>query len=215
MQANKLTKVLLTAGLVFSMQSQATDVDLGLNFTTIADVSITQVTALDMGTDLAVASSSACSMAVNNATAKPSEVAGQIANTGAAEDAGYAALTGNCDTSVKGTPGVYRITGAPGLDVAITLNFLNGTDITFSPIGVASDYDNAGTNNGDGFTDITTGGGEDVRFANANDESFRTVGGFPTAGEVMLFVGGTVTAKNTLNTAQTYTEQFVIDANYN
>ena len=212
MQANKLTKILLTAGLVFSMQSQATDVDLGLNFTTIADVAITQNTALDFGSDLAVAQGSACTMLVNG-TAVPSEVDAQLAVASAAgAHSTYANLSGNCDSSAKGTPGVFTITGAPGLSVGITLNPLNGTNLTFAPAGVASLYNN--TANGDTFAVLTSGSAGSSQFASAADVAGRTAGGFPNEGEIKLFVGGVVTAKTTLNTSQTYTEQFVIDANY-
>lgn len=211
MKANKLTKVLLTAGLVFSIQSQATDVDLGLNFATVADVAITQDTALDFGSDLIAAAGSACTMAVDG-TAVPDELTAQMGVVApAGEHATYADLSGDCDATAKGTPGVYTISGAPGQEVTITLNPLNGTDLTFVPSGVASDYD--GAEDGDLFTAVPSATATLVDLAGSGDT--RTDGGFPTSGQVKLFVGGIVTAKTNLAASTAYTEQFVIDANYN
>jgi hypothetical protein len=216
MKANKITKVLMTASLLALTASvQAADEDFAINFTTIADVSITQLTPMDFGGELNLAPGSSCTMLVSNTVTPSAVVAKAKDGAGAAESATYQDLSGACDAGEKGTAGIYTITGAPGVKVNVTVNALvGGTNFSFVPTATGVVYDNA--TDGDAFATFTASGNNQTGSVTlaSSDDVLGGTGGVPVIGESQLFVGGTITSSATLLAGKTYTEQFTIDVTY-
>lgn len=219
MKANKLTKVLIAAGLVCSAQSYAATEDFDIGFETIVDVSIGLTQAMDFGSELNLASGTTCTMLVAAAT-HPDALDAKLASTTTSlltASTTFQDLSSGCTTtgSEKGTAGVYTITGAPGVDVTITVNAITaGTDFNFVPTVTVVDYD--GTGDDDIFTDLT--GTTDktgvVTLANAVDVSGRTTGGLPESGQTKVYVGGTITTLVKLTADDDYDEDFTIEVTY-
>lgn len=223
MKANKLNKTLLAAGVCASLVSLTSNAATGnwtVNFTTVPDVSIAQVAGgiLSFGQDLKLAPSSTCTMAVS-AVAHPGSIAGRIAAATAtyttAAAGTYQDMSGNCNTATKGTAGVYRITGAKGVTVGITVNGIapGAGDFSYVPTGIVANYNKAA--DGDTFAAITTSGNNATGSAVlAADLDSSTVGGSPISGQTLMFLGGTVTVQNQLTAGLPVTQQFTVDVIY-
>ena len=223
MKANKLNKTLLAAGVCASLVSLSSNAATGnwtVNFTTVPDVSIAQVagSVMSFGQDLKLAPASTCSMAVSTA-AHPGSIAGRLAvatgtyTTAAATT--YQDMSGNCNSTTKGTAGVYRITGAKGVTVGITVNGIppGVGDFSYVPTGIVGNYDKAA--DGDDFNPITTSGNNATGTAVlAADSDSSTVGGSPISGQTLMFLGGTVTVQNQLTAGVPVTQQFTVDVIY-
>jgi hypothetical protein len=225
MKAINCKKTLLASALIavsgLSTSTLAADGTFGLNFTTVPDVSIAQVIALNFGDDLQLATGSDCTLAVNATTATPSSAAALIDVSGdVTEGANFQLRSGACDSGslTDGIVGKYVINGAEGVTVSITVNPIltgSGGNFAFAPQGVASNYAATGD---DSVEPLTPGVGQtataDIRLHAATDA---VAGGtnIPFPGQSFLFVGGTLTADTQLTAGTIYTAStFVVDVTY-
>ncbi|AEP30360.1 hypothetical protein [Brumicola nitratireducens] len=173
---------------------------------TLDDVSILTVTALDFGENITTTASGECTMDAD-----------QPANTDVLTDANvtattYGVLTGtNCvgGGAAIGTPGVYSVTGIGGLDVNLTVTTLTQSDdFTFAPQGCGVVHDNAGTD-GDVCNAYTLGAPLTMTLANATDN------GASSANLAHFTVGGTITVGATgLSSDTNYPVTFNVDVVY-
>lgn len=220
MKANKITSLLVATGLTAAASTslQAADVPMSFSFQTVPDVTISLVQNLSFGNDFTLAVSSTCSMLVSSAsTERPGSVAARIGTATAwAAGTSYQAKSGNCDTANPGTAGIYKIAGAKGVDVDVTVNAIpaGGVDFSFIPEGCVVSYD--GSADGDNCFDLTANGNNREYTATlaADADTIGNTSGSPIAGEALLYVGGEITAQNTLTAGTTYTQQFTIDVTY-
>jgi hypothetical protein len=222
MKTNVLSKALLALAIGcagVSLSSHAADGNYKVKFTTVPDVSIALVTALSFGQDLTLAPSSTCEMAVTT-TANPGTIAGRIAQAvggvyATGPETTYQNMTGNCDNTTKGTAGVYRITGAKGITVDITVNGIapGVGDFSYAPSGIVSTYE--GGTDADTFVAVTNAGNNATGSTTlANDSDLTTEAGSPIAGQALIFLGGEVTVQNQLLAGTSPTQQFTIDVVY-
>jgi len=216
MKFNTLSKIFCLAGIIASPLSLANQTDAGISFTTVPDVSILQLQAIQFGGDMTLSLNDTCSLLVSAAVG-PDEVDSGIApNAVVGEAATFQQRGGSCDptNAVDGTAGIYEVSGGAGVPVKITVNTLTGTNFNFVPTGAIGNYDGANTANGDSLQDITADTEHTVNLANVNDVINAAQGGSPQAGKTKIFVGGTLTASTALTAGTPYTEQFTIDVTY-
>jgi hypothetical protein len=222
MQPKKFNKYLLPLAVTAALSSTsvlAATANYSVGFTTVPDIGITQVQAMNFGSGLSLASGVACAMAVTNAgNSYPGDqllrIAGATADTVGTE---VGDLTGaGCTASVgsKGTIGIYRIDGIAGGTVRVTVNNSTGNaDFDYTATGCIGDYV-AGTA-GDICDAVTPGVAVDVRLADASD----TVGngateGIPNPGQARIVLGGSITTTAVHTAGQTLTESFNITVTY-
>lgn len=197
MQPNK-SKVALQIGALLLGSSCAftTTADpFNVTVNTIGDVTIATVTPLDFGTNIKTDALGVCAMtAAAPANTAVFADANVVAGSGVTA---FGALAGTGCVGASGTPGIYSVTGEPGLDVTITLTadgVQAGGDFGFSPTGgcaVIHDNDNAATGDvctalvvGTGLTGVTIADGVDL--ATTANETHFTVGGTVTVGATAL-----------------------------
>jgi hypothetical protein len=223
MKQSKIYNALASSALIctalVSLNTQALDNPYTFGFSTVPDVELDPVTALNFGGKVALTGGTTCTLNLS-ATAgnEPGNVTGKLSDGNTTPDgANYSELQGaGCGVTAgtKGTTGVYRITGAAGVEVDITLTSqLAGTNFNFVPAGVAINYD--GASDGDTITDIAAGSATSVKLAASGDITGNTgTPGVPIAGQSLLFVGGQVQVTQTLLAGQTYQETFDIEVVY-
>jgi hypothetical protein len=216
MKAKILQKSLIVAGMMsglLSMSSHAADADLSFSFETIVDVSIVQTQGLDFGADLAISAASTCTLLVSSTVRPGSVAARQGLGVAVAESGTFETRTGDCDNAGVGTAGIYTITGAPGVTVNVTVNPIapaGGLDFSFVPTGAVINYVSDVTD--DTILNVVSATELPVILADTDDVSTT---GSPIAGQTLLFVGGTLTAQQTLTAGTTYnTQTFVVDVVY-
>lgn len=201
----------------FSNPISAATENYAVGFSTVPDIGITEVQALDFGSGLGLSASDNCAMQGNDATST-TYIGDVVMNLSkdtdhaAGADLGDTTCSGNGINGVNsGTPGVYEIAGVPGGEVDINISDVSGTNLNFTANGCAGDYDGAA--DGDLCTDLASGAAT-VTIASPGD----TVGngglGSPVSGTTRLVVGGTVTAVGANPAGTTITESFVIDVTY-
>lgn len=221
MKFNKIYNVLASSALICTalttLNTQAALTNYTFGMTTVPDVALVPVTALNFGGKLALTAGTTCSMLVDADLAnKPGDVTAKIANAGIADGANYGELAGvGCgNAGTKGTVGVYKITGAAGVEVDITLTpQLAGTNFNFTPSGVAANYE--GNSDGDTLVVLSGVAATAVRLAASGDVSGNVGGaGVPAAGESLILLGGLVQVTNTLLAGANYQETFGLDVVY-
>lgn len=224
MKLNKICNVLAATGLVctamVSSNVLAATNNYNFTMTTVADVTLTQLTELNFGGQLGLQAATTCELNIGIADDdSPSAIVAKISEGAPlAVGANFAELTGvGCGAGAVGTDGtvgVYEIVGAGGVDVDISLTSeLAGTNFNFVPEGVTVSYDGAG--NGDTFVAVTPALNGTAKLANTGDLSGNGPGsGVPAVGKTLLFVGGVITVNNTLLAGTEYTETFGIDVVY-
>jgi hypothetical protein len=192
--------------------------------TTLPDVTLTEVTALDYGQSMFVTQGGVCVM--NAAT--PGDQSGVMqyddATVGGLVAANYGDIsgTGCVDGTGTGTPGVYKITGLPGGTVDITISGVNGTSFDFAPnSGCIVTFDGAtAAESGDTCAPFVPGVSSSklIPVSQAAEQGTTTVDGNIVAGELVFTVGGTVTIGGTdavdLTANQAYSENFTVDVTY-
>lgn len=214
MKFNKITKALCITSIIASPMALADNIDAGISFTTVPDVSIIPLQALAFGGGMPLTLNDTCKLLVSTTDAPAETDAGISSSAGAAATLTFETRTGECDTAITGTAGIYEVSGGEGVPVKITLNSLTGTNFDFDPTGVVGDYDGANGANGDAFADLVADTELEVNLANTNDVTNAVAGGAPQAGKTKIFVGGTLTASTSLAAGTTYTETFTIDVTY-
>lgn len=217
MKLKMMKKALIPASIAtaaFSGYLNAATENYAVGFSTVPDITITEVTALDFGNGLGLASGSTCVM-VGDSTAgtyigDPTMNLSQ--DTPVAAGGNHGDTT--CATGVNdsGTVGVYEVIGVPGGTVSITVNDIgSGTAFNFTSTGCAGNYD--GLADGDGCTDLTSGAAS-VQLAAPGDTVGNTGTGNPVSGTTRISVGGTITTQQAHTAGTLLTESFVIDVTY-
>jgi hypothetical protein len=225
MKAINCKKTLLASSALLAMSgisnfSHAKDGTFNFAFTTVPDVSINQITGLDFGDDLLLASGSTCTMLIDGATNTPGTVDALVDGASVVAQALYGIRSGDCDATglTSGVIGKYVINGAEGVTVSIVVNPLltgNGGNFAFSPAGTAVNYNAAAV---DTFVDLVPGTSQtaiaDIRLhATADVDQGSGTAAFP--GQSFLYIGGTLTADTQLTAGTEYTDSsFVIDVTY-
>jgi hypothetical protein len=223
MKQSKIYNALASSALIctalVSLNAQALDNPYTFGFSTVPDVELDPVTALNFGGKVALTGGTTCTLNVDGSAGnEPGNVTGKLADGSTTPDgANYSELQGaGCGVTAgtKGTAGVYKITGAAGVEVDITLTSqLGGTNFNFVPKGVAINYD--GVSDGDTITDIAAGTATSVKLAAAGDITGNSgTPGVPISGQSLLFVGGQVQVTQTLLAGGTYQETFDIEVVY-
>lgn len=189
---------------------QAKVQSVGIEFTTLPEITIVESRALSYGNVLALSAAAACAMTVDSGnTVGPALDKSSIAAAGTPGALG----TGCGASGTPGTPGIYLITGIQGSELTVEINGSTNADLAFVPSGYVVDFDtdaNGGDATGDdAATNITNGTPVDV-YAPTTGEFSGTV----QPGVVGLVVGGTVTNQRALLADTTVTADFTVDVIY-
>jgi len=227
MQPNK-TKIALVIGAFFlgaSGASNAATANFDITVSTLPDVVLSQVQALDYGANMFVTALGTCTM---NAV-QPGEGALMQYQSGTTEGAtassNFGTLTGGgCVNGTEvATPGVYKIAGLAGTTVNITINGVSNADFGFNPnSGCIVNFDGGATlldsqDSCDAFVPgaITS---TDLPAVTATEEGSAAPGFVVSAAgaaELHFTVGGTVTIGAVDLSANTnYVQQFPVDVVY-
>lgn len=223
MQPNK-TKIALVLGALLMGASGASNAAVQGSFpvkvATLADVILTQVTALDFGANVYSAAGGTCKLDGSNPVQADSQV-DVIAAGGTG--VGYNQLSGTgciTDAQTDGVPllgqsaGVYNVAGIGGLDVTVTVSdSAISTDFTFSPDSACvTDYNGAAaTSAGDLCLALSAGTGKLVTLADATDA---LNAGAPD-GSTRIVVGGTITVgAGDLTPSTAYADTFNVNVIY-
>lgn len=212
MQLKKAKQALAVGAVILGTSSTAFSASesFDLTVTTLPDVAITELQALDFGSNMYVGAGLSCFMDAatpgdgnNGTTADMNYEAGGVAPSKFGELSG----TG-CVAAAVASPGIYELSGLTGLDVDVTVTGVTGTDFTFYPnSGCIENYDGGAA--GDTCESFIPGAAETVTLADTGDD------GNAADGIAIMTVGGTITiggADLTANTA--YTENFTIEVTY-
>jgi hypothetical protein len=210
MQPNK-TKISLIIGAMYlgvSGASMAASESFNITAETIADVVITEDTALDFGANIFTTAGD-CTM---DASA-PADVTMQVtrATPVVVDTDTHGALSGtSCVTGAIATPGVYTVSGSGGSTVNITLGGITTAEFTFVPDSNAvSTYE--GTAALDDIGTLSTSTSTAVVLADTNDGGGATT----TADELVFVLGGTLTILTDLTSETVYdAETFTVNVIY-
>lgn len=218
-----------SALMMLSLNASAATQNFGVGFTTVPDITLTPVTALDLGTGIFLPSGSKCDIGVTSDTvaagvAYPGDVnmkiaRGTVVNEGAKYQVlGGAAANASDDCAgagtATGTAGFYEITAVPGGSVKVNVtNVTGGTFFNFAVTGCVANYNGAG--NGDSCTAVTPGTPITIRVADNGD----TVGNTGTFGAIasgksLIALGGTLTTIATHTSNTDMTENMTITVTY-
>jgi hypothetical protein len=182
-----------------------------VGFTTVADVTITEVQPLSFGTTMFITNGGICTLDALTplaATMQSDETTLTGTNFGNVAGSG-------CVTTAAGASGnqggYYRLTGLSGANVKITVNPASNADFGFVPSGCVNDHDGTAVANSDNCLVFTSGTQLTATLANAVEGG----GANPVDTQLMLAVGGTITIGGTdLTSATVYTQNFTIVATY-
>jgi hypothetical protein len=216
MKRFNLTKAaLLIATSISAANVQAADVTLDISFTTLPEIVITEEQAISFGEVLSPSDTHTCVMDLDASTGTGgTDLAPADVGT---DDVTFSAgtLTGECDTSVEGTPGIYLIDASNNADVEVTVSAGTATDIAFEPVGFIVNYQDATTTAA--ATAFVEGTGVDVYAASdtAGGGDDDIVSGYVADGQTRVLVAGTVTNQTSLTVGTEYTTTFDIDVLYN
>lgn len=201
----KITVAVLASALSFSAMAATFTAKVG--FTTVPEITISQVTEINFGDTMKLATGATCIMLVNGASGSSLPTAtmkSDMANSGAYTQV----LTGDCgDTVEVGTPGIYEIIAVAGSTVKVTTNSVTaGTNFNFEPVGYGPDAQ------GSTSTVKALPADTETTFvvpsaANANQPD-------ETAGVLRIALGGTITNQSTLSAGVEYEEDFTVDVTY-
>jgi len=221
---NKIKLLTAIVASSFCLNSFAATENFAGTFDTIKDVSISQITPLNL-VGLALANGSACTLAAStDGTNGPTYVGDVTMNLGSGNDNAAGAdiglmSGGTClTTATGGVMGIYEIDGASGASVKVTIVSGSNADLLIVPAGCIGDYV-AGAD-GDACDAIAGGasGGVagtqvTVRLAGATDTG--TLGeGVPVAGKTRIVLGGVTTSQQALLAGTPYTVDFDINVIY-
>ena len=213
-----------SALMLVSLNVSAASEPFGVGFTTVPDITLLPVAAMDLGTGIFLPTGSVCDLAVSDdaGTGYAGDTVMKLARGSGSEepqDVAYQLLGGtNTDCAnagtVDGTAGLYEITAVPGGTVKVTVNSVTGgTFFNFVVAGCIGHYDGSG--NGDDCLAITPGTPVNIRVADSGD----TVGNTGTfgaiaSGKTLIAVGGVLTTAATHGSDTSMTENFTIDVTY-
>lgn len=222
MQPNK-SKIALVIGALYLGVSGASNAATGtydITVTTLPDVSITESKTVDFFSNIFTTAGKSCTIQVSSATAfQPGDTLMQLdisGTTPATAGTDFQKLAGDgCIAGTVAQAGVYKITGATGANVSITLgDATTSADWSFTPDqNVSVSYGAATpTQDDDSLVYVTPNTPTSLRLAAAGD-----AGGDGTAvdKELMLVLGGTLSINNALSPSTTYNDTFSITVVYN
>lgn len=228
MQPKKLKQFLLPLAVATAMSStslMAATANYSVGFTTVPDITITQVQAMSFGSFLGLTNGATCTMTVTDsgtAATYPGDSVLRVARAvpaGPGADVAKLTSCGSAPATATGTVGIYEIQGIAGGSVVVTVgNVTGGTDFNYTAGGCVATFDGAG--DGDSCLALTGGtptGAGLVKLASAADTVGNTGGansGNPTPGAARIAVGGTITATATHTAGQTLTQSFAITVTY-
>lgn len=220
MRFNTLKKCIVAASFASaSVSLNAADATYNVGFTTVPDITLIQIQAMDFGSFLGLANGSTCTMAVDTQADTNNKYPGDdlllLASVGpdtAGTDAEKLTSCGTAGAADTGTYGIYEIQGIAGGQVKVTVNNSTGTDFNYTAAGCIGTYDGSG--NGDTCIAVT-GAQQTVTLAAAADTVGNAVGaGIPSPGVARIALGGTITTTSVHTAGQLLTETFVIDVTY-
>lgn len=209
MQPNK-TKISLILGALYlgvSGTSMAASESFNITATTIADVILTEETALDFGANI-FTTAGTCSMDAE----APASADLQLDIASAIPASDYGKLTGTaCIEDAVATPGVYKITGTEGADVNITLGSISTAEFTFVPDSNAyGEYDGGADADSIGTNLSTSGVNSSITLAASGD-----AGSNAEEGELLFTLGGTLSILTDLTASTVYNaETFLVTVTY-
>jgi hypothetical protein len=182
---------------------KAAEIEASLTFTTLPEITISEIRAVSFGSVLSLTNGALCDMD----TATGTET---LTDAQAGSDDGITAgtLTGACDTSVNGTVGIYEITSFAGADITVTLSAGTASEIDFTPDGHVIDY-----STGDGTATAAAVDTDVDVTASATGDTEVAAGDILTAKNRVL-VGGTIQNTQALTADESYTATFNIDVVY-
>lgn len=192
--------------MVAAVNTQAADVTADITFTTLPEIQIFEEQAISFGEVLSPTSGHTCDVAVDAGTALTAAAYGSDDTPPS-----VGTLTGECDTSVDGTVGIYRVEAYDNAYINVTLNQGAATDIEFVPDGVLVDY-----LTGDGASApvaLTEGTAANAYAASDLDDD--ETSGYVAIGHTRVIVGGLITNATALTVGTEYTTTFDIDILYN
>jgi len=224
MQQFKISKLLVSCAVIASAASltvnaASTNYDVGFN--TVPDIAITQVTAMDFGSGLGLASGITCAMVATDDGTATDYVGDVIMGLARATPLAAGANVGNlsgagCTASagLQGTPGLYEISGVAGGTVNVTINNITaGTDFNYAADGCIGNYE--GNSDLDSCVTFTAGTPAAVVLAAGGDTVGITAGsGLPTVGVTRISLAGAITTTATHAAGAALIEQFTIDVTY-
>jgi hypothetical protein len=209
MQPNK-TKIALVIGAMYlgvNNASYAATESFSITAETVADVTLLEVTEIDFGTNI-FTTTGVCIMDADS----PTSDLLQINATGAIAETNYGALTGGGCINGVATPGLYKITGAAGQNVNITLSGVTETDYTFEPDGSVGSYQ--GTNADDAIGTLSFSGVNSFPLAGGDDENNGITVTTAAAGELVFTLGGTLTVLAPIAANTSFTNTFAVNVVY-
>lgn len=214
MQPNK-TKIALIIGAMYlgvSGASMAATGTFDITVTTIADVTLEERAILNFGTNIFTTAGTCLMTGSGNSEALMQVDTASAATATSTVATTYGALSGGgCVTgSNLGTPGLYRISGATGTAVNITMSNATGTGWSFSPTSAFAANYNAGTATGDDTVTAMTATTTNVRSLAATADGTDAV----TDGQLVFAVGGLLTVSSTLTASLAYNAPFVVSVVY-
>jgi hypothetical protein len=210
MQPNKTKIALVIAAMYLGVNnaSYAATKSFVITAETLADVELLETTELDFGTNI-FTTAGICNM---DADAPSSDLLLMNAANSIAES-DYGALTGGGCINGTAIPGVYKISGAVGADVNITLSGITETEYTFEPDGAVADFskstadDTIGALAFSGVNTFSTAGADD-------DTNPGLAATLATPGDLIFTLGGTLTVLTTLTASTEYTNTFSVNVVY-
>jgi hypothetical protein len=205
MKNSKIAKKLLPLlVLPFASSTMAATESFNVGFTTLPEITVTEIQAMAFGSVLKLSAASACTLTANGTnTVTPAESKSIEAQAGTP-----GLLADDCAGGAAGTVGIYEITALQGSDVNITVTGETNANIQFEPIGYAMDFD--GTTGADAVTVVSEAGGTVPITAPATAEFNATV----SPGVLRLIMGGTITNQTTLLADTAVTANVTVDVVY-
>lgn len=211
-QILNVKKTLVAGGLLLAVSNvaSAASVPFVVSVTTLPDLVLTQVQALNYGVNMYVDALGVCTMDAG----VPSDTIAHIVRTAPnATGTGFGTISGTgCVTGAADNlkPGIYKIAGLQAQPVSITIGGASSADFSFSPNGCIATYDGS-TASADTCVAYTGAQSAVVKPLAATAD----VAGNVVAGELLFTVGGVVTIGATPLTANlAYSQSFPVDVIY-
>lgn len=182
-----------------------------VGFTTVTDVTITEIQPLTFGTTMFITNGGSCVLDA----ATPLAATMQSDATTALTGANFGDVSGSgCTNTAAGASGnqggYYRLAGLSGSDVKVTINPVTNADFSFTPdSGCVNDHDGTAAVDSDSCVVFSSGVQLTATLANAVETGVNQVDT-----QLMIAVGGTITINQELTSATVYSQNFTIDVTY-
>jgi len=178
--------------LLLASSANAATFNANASFRTIADVAITEASALSFGTAVTGKAGTSCTVGLTIASGGANAVPGATATV---QPTG-AGATG-CGGTTDALAGNYTLVGSQGATITVLMATATETDFTFAPAGIFTDESNVAVS---------------VETAYFADAAFNVVIGDTGGGRIG--VGGQLTITNDLTSSTSYTVPYVVSVIY-